>query len=220
MSSLSGNLGEHGNAGASIAIVDDDERVLEALSFQLRTAGFSTSCHSSAESLLEHLGAKEYDCVVADICLPKLNGLQLLSRIKLTRAFLSVIFITGHGDMAMGVQAMREGAIDCFEKPVAEVDLLGAIERAIGLTRAKRAEYLRRRDLNQRRKALTPREREVFALITAGLLNKQVGAELGPSEGTVKKHRARLMRKMGADSLADLVRMAEILKIDQDQRAE
>ena len=199
---------------ARIAVVDDDARVLAALAFQLRTAGLSVSSHSSAESLLEIPDLMNLDCVIADICLPRLSGLQLLSQIKQVAPFISVIFVTGHGDMAMGVEAMREGALDCFQKPVEDAALLRAVERAITTTQDRRREYFRKRELQNRHEALTLREREVFALIAAGLLNKQVGAELGPSEGTVKKHRARIMQKMGADSLADLVRMAEILRTD------
>jgi FixJ family two-component response regulator len=205
---------------ATIAVVEDDERVLEAMNFQLGTAGFVVKPYNSAESLLESPSAKDSDCIVADICLPKLNGLQLLSRIKEIAAFVSVIFITGHGDLATGVQAMREGAIDCFEKPADDQVLIYAIERGIELTRTNRAQYLHRFELQERQKRLTPREREVFTLITAGLLNKQVGAELGPSEGTVKKHRGRIMRKMGADSLAQLVRIAEILRNGNSGRQE
>jgi FixJ family two-component response regulator len=205
---------------ARLAVVDDDARVLDALVFQLRTAGFSVSSHLSAENLLEAPDFAHSDCVVADICLPKLNGLQLLSQIKQDAPFMSVIFITGHGDMAMGVEAMREGAIDCFEKPVDDAALLRAVERDIKITREKRTEFLRKHELQSRHEVLTHREREVFALIAAGLLNKQVGAELGPSEGTVKKHRARIMRKMGADSLADLVRMAEIIGADSSRKNE
>jgi FixJ family two-component response regulator len=202
---------------ATIAVVEDDGRTLDALSFQLRTAGFSVSPHESAESLLTGPTVGKLDCIVADICLPRLNGLQLLSQLKLSAPYVSVIFITGHGDMATGVQAMREGAVDCFQKPIDDHSLLLAIERAIALTHKKRADHIRQAQLEQRRDSLTPREREVFALITSGLLNKQVGAELGPSEGTVKKHRGRIMHKMGAESLADLVRMAELLKSEPRQ---
>ena len=200
-----------------LAVIDDDERQLEALAMQLTTAGYNITGHASAESFLQNVTSLNLDCLVADICLPKLNGLQLLRQLKSIAPYLSTVFITGHGDIATGVQAMREGAIDCLEKPLDEPALLNAIRIGIERSRQKREELGRRLDLERRQETLTPREREVFRLITSGMLNKQVGAELGPSENTVKKHRARVMNKMGADSLADLVRIAEILAIHSQQ---
>jgi len=184
----------------------------EALGFQLATAGFEVVSHPSAEKFLEASQAGRFDCIVADICLPGMNGLQLLTRIRASLPFASVVLITGHGDLSIGVQAMREGAVDCLEKPIDDRALLKALTSAAELSRSRRAEYSWRQELEKRKTSLTPREREVFALITSGLLNKQVSAQLGPTEWTVKKHRARVMSKMGADSLADLVRMAEILE--------
>jgi FixJ family two-component response regulator len=196
-----------------VAIVDDDERFREALSFQLRTADFKVDTFQSAESFLETSRAKQFDCIVADICLPRLNGLQLLAHIKQSTPFASMVVITGRGDLTLGVQAMREGAVDCLEKPIDDASLLWAVKRGVELFRLNRTDYLRRMELAKREETLTPREREVFGLITSGMLNKQVGAELGPSEQTVKKHRARVMSKMGAASLADLVRMADTLQL-------
>lgn len=201
-----------------VAVIDDDERFREALSFQLRTADISVDAYRSAESFLEAARAKQFDCIVADICLSRLNGLQLLAMLKQSTPFSSIVVITGHGDLSLGVQAMREGAIDCLEKPIDDASLLWAVKRGVELFRSNRAAYLQRMELEKREESLTTREREVFALITAGMLNKQVGAELGPSEQTVKKHRARVMNKMGATSLADLVRMAEILRIHLTSR--
>jgi len=199
--------------GDTVAIIEDDEHEREALSFQLSTAGFRVASHDSAESFLEARKSDKFDCIVADVCLPKMNGLQLLAQIKQSAPFVSIILITGRGDMSTGVRAIREGAVDCLEKPINDHALLAAIKRGAQLSRAQRSEHLWRLELIARARTLTPREREVFALITTGLLNKQVGAELGPSEHTVKKHRARVMQKMGADSLAELVRMAETLQI-------
>jgi FixJ family two-component response regulator len=199
---------------ASVAIVDDDERFREALGFQLQTADFKVDTYRSAEGFLEASRATQFDCVVADICLPRLNGLQLLAQIKESTPFASIVVITGQGNLSLGVQAMREGAVDCLEKPIDDASLLWAVKRGIELFRLNRAAHLRRMELVKREQTLTPREREVFALIVSGMLNKQIGAELGPSEQTVKKHRARVMSKMGAASLADLVRMAETLRID------
>ena len=201
------------NPTCNIAIIEDDTSMREALSFQLETAGYRVVSHPSAESFLEHAASKHSDCIVVDLCLPRMNGLQLLVQIKRSLPFVSIVLITGHGDMSTGVRAMREGAADCLQKPIDDQTLLHAIAHAADLSRSNRATHLWRLELEKRQSSLTRREREVFSLITAGLLNKQVGAELGPSEWTVKKHRARVMSKMGADSLAELVRMSEILGI-------
>ena len=198
---------------SNVGVIEDDQRQREALAFQLSTAGFRVSSYSSAESFLESAKLDDFDCLVSDICLPKMNGLQLLVVIKELAPFLAVIFITGYGDMSTGVQAMREGALDCVEKPIDDSTLINSIARGVESSRAQRSEHMRRLELERRQASLTPRERQTFALITAGLLNKQVGGQLGPSEGTIKKHRGRVMKKMGADSLAELVRMSEILRI-------
>ena len=201
------------NPTGNIAIIEDDRSMREALGFQLETAGYRVVPHPSAESFLEDTGSKQFDCIVVDLCLPRMNGLQLLVQIKRSLPFVSIVLITGHGDLSTGVRAMREGAADCLQKPIDDQTLLQAVARAADLSCSSRATHLWRLELEKRERSLTPREREVFRLITAGLLNKQVGAELGPSEWTVKKHRARVMSKMGADSLADLVRMSEILGV-------
>ncbi len=197
----------------TVAVVEDDERFREALVFQLLTARFQVAAHASAESFLESPHCLEYDCIIADICLPGMNGLQLLAEVKGSVASVSIIFVTGCGDLSTGVQAMREGAIDCLEKPIDDQTLINSIRSAADLSRMRRAEDLQRFDLQQRELTLTPREHEVFILITNGLLNKQVGATLGATERTIKTHRGRVMNKMRADSLADLVRMAEVLKV-------
>jgi FixJ family two-component response regulator len=204
----------HAALGAAIvAVVEDDEPQRVALAFQLETAGYHVTVHPSAESFLEAPDSKQFDCLVADICLPRMNGLQLLAQIKPSLPFVSIIFVTGRANMSIGVQAMREGAIDCLEKPIDDAALLNAMRRGTDLARVRRAEHMRRIELEELERTLTPREDEVFTLITSGLLNKQVGAKLGPTEQTIKKHRGRVMTKMGAASLADLVRMAEILRI-------
>ncbi len=195
-----------------IALVDDDQHFSEALGFQLSTSGFQVTRFPSAESFLESSGFEGYECVVADVCLPGINGLQLLAETRRRASFLSVVFITGSGDIAIGVQAMREGAVDCLEKPIEEAALLKAIGRATDLYRMKRAQKHQHTELRLREGRLTPREREVFGLIARGLLNKQVGAMLGATERTIKTHRGRVMDKMCAASFADLVRMADILQ--------
>jgi FixJ family two-component response regulator len=196
-----------------VAIIEDEESVRNALIFQLSTAGFAVVAYSSAEELLESTDAKDFDCVVADIYLPRMNGLQLQEELNRTIPYASIVFITGHGDLSLGMHAMRQGAVDFLEKPVDDQALLNSIGRGARLSRERRAEQFRRFEIEELERSLTSREREVFALITNGLLNKQVGAELGTTERTVKAHRASIMTKMGADSLADLVRMASILQM-------
>lgn len=196
-----------------VAIIEDDERVRQALVFQLNTAGFQVVSCPSAHEFLTTKDASSFDCVVVDIYLPKMNGLQLQEELRETGSFVSIVFITGHGDLSIGVHAMRNGAVDFLEKPVNDEALLNSISRGADLSRRLRAERVRRVELEKRHGSLTSREREVFSLITTGLLNKQAGAELGTTERTVKAHRARVMSKMGAGSLADLVRIAEVLQI-------
>src|ERR1700675_5095296 len=196
-----------------VAIIEDEESVRNALVFQLRTAGFAVVAYSSAEELLESADAKDFDCVVADIYLPKMNGLQLQEELNRTVPYASIVFITGHGDLSLGMHAMRNGAVDFLEKPIDDQALLNSVARGSDLSRRRRAQRLQLVELEALQRSLTSREREVFALITSGLLNKQVAAELGTTERNVKAHRASVMNKMGAGSLAGLVRMAEILHI-------
>ncbi len=196
-----------------VAIIEDDERARQAIAFQLRTAGFEVAVYSSAEELLEVVDTIAFDCVVADIYLPRMNGLQLQQELNRVVPYASIVFITGHGDLSLGMHAMRKGAVDFLEKPVDDQALLSSIARGAHLSRSRRAEQFERTKLELLQRSLTAREREVFALITTGLLNKQVGAELGTTERTVKAHRASVMSKMGAGSIADLVRMAGILHI-------
>jgi FixJ family two-component response regulator len=150
---------------------------------------------------------------VADIYLPKMNGLQLQEELNRTITHASIVFITGRGDLSLGMHAMRNGAVDFLEKPIDDQALLNSVARGSDLSRQRRAERLQFIKVEELQRSLTSREREVFALITSGLLNKQVAAELGTTERTVKAHRARVMNKMRADSLADLVRMSGILQL-------
>jgi FixJ family two-component response regulator len=202
-----------------VAIIEDEESVRNALVFQLGTAGIEVVAYSSAEELLESTDAKDFDCVVVDIYLPRMNGLQLQEELNRTIPYASIVFITGHGDLSLGMHAMRQGAVDFLEKPVDDQVLLSSITRGVQLSRERRVEQFRQFEFENLERSLTSREREVFALITTGLLNKQVAAELGTTERTVKAHRASVMSKMRADSLADLVRMAGILQIHAPTKA-
>ena len=202
-----------------VAIIEDDDRMRQALLFQLTSAGFEVTGYSSAEELLEAVDAKEFDCVVADVYLPGMNGLQLQEELNRTIPYASIVFITGHGDLSLGMHAMRKGAVDFLEKPIDDEALLSSIARGAHRSRTRRAEQSQRIELEELQRSLTSREREVFALITTGLLNKQVAAELGTTERTVKAHRASVMSKMGAGSLADLVRMAGTLQIHSASKA-
>jgi FixJ family two-component response regulator len=183
------------------------------LVFQLDCVGFEVAAHSSAEEFLKVPDTSAFDCIIVDNFLPRMNGLQLQAELHRSVPFASIVFISGHGDLSLGMHAMRNGAVDFLEKPLDEETLVNSIIRGADLTRNRRAEHAQRIEVERRFGALTPREREVFALITTGLLNKQVGAELGTTERTVKAHRERVMSKMKADSLADLVRMSGILQL-------
>jgi two-component system, LuxR family, response regulator FixJ len=199
--------------GITVAAVEDDERMRQALVFQIATAGLEVESYASAEEFLKAANAEDFDCILVDINLPRMNGLELQEELNCSVPFASIVFITGHGDLAVGMQAMRKGAVDFLEKPIDDATLLSSIARGADLSRKRRAEHIQRTELETRHGCLTPREREVFGLITAGFLNKQAGAELGTTERTVKAHRERVMSKMAAGSLADLVRMAGILQI-------
>jgi FixJ family two-component response regulator len=196
-----------------VAIIEDEGPGRQALAFQLGTAGLEVVPYASAEELLAVEDAQKFDCVVADIYLPGMNGLQLQEELNRTVPYASIVFLTGHGELSIGMHAMRKGAVDFLEKPVDDQVLLDSIARGAELSRNRRAEHVKRMELVERQDSLTSRERETFTLITTGLLNKQVGAELGTTERTIKAHRASIMNKMGAGSLADLVRMSEILQI-------
>lgn len=200
-----------------IAVVEDDERVREALAFQLSSAGFQVVPFPSAQDFLAE-DECNFDCLVADVFLPAMNGLELQAQLKNAGRFVPVVFITGRGDLAVGVEAMKRGAVDVLEKPVNDETILNAIARGVALSHTQRARSIRRVNLEARFKSLPARQRQVFTLITAGLLNKQVAAEMRITERTVKVHRERLRRKMGADSLAELARIAELLQIHSPSR--
>lgn len=197
-----------------VFIVDDDVSVRESLELLVRWAGWRTETFSSAEEFLARpAAAAAPSCLVLDVNLPDMNGLDLQARIAAERRDLPIIFLTGHADVPTTVQAMKAGAVEFLTKPFEDGVLLDAIRHAIERSQAALAEAAEVKALRERYDSLTRREREVMALVVAGLLNKQIGAELGTSEITVKAHRGKVMRKMKADSLADLVRTAARLDL-------
>jgi len=194
-----------------VAVIDDDKSVRAALARLIKSAGIEPSTYSSAKEFLADPGHEKIDCALTDVRMPGLNGLELQKHLHITDPHISVVFITGHGDIPMSVEAMKEGAVDFLEKPVDNEALLAAIRRAAERSQATRASRDELNELKRRYELLTPRERQVFALVTAGFLNKQIGFDLGTAEKTVKAHRAKVMEKMKAGSLANLVLMAQAL---------
>jgi FixJ family two-component response regulator len=201
-----------------IAIVDDDPSVREGLKSLIRSAGWSVETFASAQEFLVRPRAKAPSCLILDLQLPDLSGLDLQKRMAATDLEIPIVFLTGHGDIPASVQAMKAGALEFLTKPVDEQDLLRAIQEAIDRDRRTRQQHADLHELRRRHDSLTAREREVMQQVISGLLNKQVAAELNITEFTVKIHRGQVMRKMHADSLANLVRMAESLGIRSHKR--
>lgn len=198
-------------AAAIVFVVDDDVSVRESLESLIRSEGWHPETCASAQEFLDRPRAQLPSCLVLDVSLPGLNGLDLQNRVAAARPDMPIIFITGHGDVPMTVRAMKAGAIEFLTKPFSADVLLNAIRQALEHSRLVLADEAGRQALRACYASLTARERQVMALVVAGRLNKQVGGELGISEITVKAHRGKVMRKMQADSLPELVRMAATL---------
>lgn len=196
-----------------VFVVDDDASVREALGRLIRSAGLRVEAFASAEAFLERPRADGPACLVLDVQLPDLSGLDLQQRMARANNEIPIVFITGHGDIPTTVRAMKAGAMEFLTKPLVDGDVLESIRQAVARDRATRDLQAETAALRGRYTALTPRETEVMAWVVAGLLNKQIAGELGISEETVKVHRGHVMRKMEADSLADLVRMSGKLGI-------
>jgi FixJ family two-component response regulator len=194
-----------------LVILDDDKSVQIALQDLIESAGMSTLCFDSAEQFLDSGARHQATCLIADVRMPGMSGIELQAKLKAERCRIPIIFITGRGDIPLAVSAMKEGASDFFIKPVDGTSLLSSVERAFQQNLDNRREAAEHASLVARYESLTPRERELLPLLVSGLLNKQVAFELGITEWTVQLHRGHIMRKMEADSFASLVRMADKL---------
>jgi FixJ family two-component response regulator len=196
-----------------VFVIEDDESLREGVSSLIRSVGLQIEVFGSAPEFLKAKRADVAGCLVLDIRLPGLSGLDFQSQLTKANIHIPIIFMTGHGDIPMSVRAMKAGAVEFLSKPFREQDLLDAVRVALERDRARRVSEKMVSNLRALFKSLTPREQEVIALVTAGMMNKQIAAEIDVSEITVKVHRGNLMRKMGAKSFVDLVRMADMLGI-------
>ena len=199
---------------SSVFLVDDDESVRRALARLIKSAGHSVQTFASAQDFLgTKTGSQEAGCLVLDVRMPGLTGIDLQRELQAMKRNLPIVFITGHGDIPMSVKAMKAGAVDFLQKPVKDKDLLKAIEQSLARAARDQSEREEIARIQKRVESLTPREFEVMALVVTGMLNKQIAFKLGTVEKTVKVHRARVMEKMGVDSIAELVRIAEKINI-------
>lgn len=205
--------GNSNNARPTIFIVDDDSAVRDALKLLLRSVGQAVETYGSAQEFLDAYGEDRPGCLVLDIRMPGMSGLELQQKLNERHSILPIIFITGHGDVPMAVEAMQAGAVDFIQKPFRDQDLIDRINQALEKDSSNRAALGERNDIRRRLETLTPREREVLDLVVHGKANKVIAGDLKLSQRTVEIHRARVMEKMQASSLAHLVRM--VLEVGQ-----
>jgi len=192
---------------ATVFVVDDDEAVRTSLRLLLKSVGLPVETFASAQEFLDQFDPDRAGCLVLDIRMPGMSGLELQQQLNERHSIMPVVFITGHGDVPMAVEAMQAGAVDFIQKPFRDQDLIDRINRALDKDREMRSELRERDEIRRRMSQLTPREREVLELVTQGKANKVIAGDLTVSQRTVEIHRARVMEKMGANSLAHLVRM-------------
>lgn len=199
-----------GGPSFPVFVVDDDPSIRKALTRLMKSAGYEVATFASAREFLDRARPDEKPgCLVLDVRMPGLNGLDLQAELQNLNTALPIVFMTGHGDIPMSVRAMKAGAVDFLPKPIKDTELLRAIEQARARAEQERARRNELQTIRRRLETLTPREREVMALVVRGLLNKQIAFELGTVEKTIKVHRARVIEKMQVESLAELVRIAE-----------
>jgi FixJ family two-component response regulator len=197
----------HSTLDPIVFVIDDDASMRRALSYLLQSAGYKVETHSSAEEFLRREHYDGVGCIILDVRMPGLSGMDLQEKLMGSDYTMPIIFLTGHGELSMGVEAMKKGAIDFLTKPCDDEQLLGAVHSAIEKDKQARGSYKEKQEVRGRIELLTPRENEILRYVISGMLNKQIALKLGIAEQTVKIHRGRIMEKLCAESVADLVRL-------------